>query len=194
MTMLKTLAAFLAALAVAAPAWAQGDEELEGDSAPETYSENEVVDAVSDFFGVTAEAAGAAVERIFADNGEPVGYIAGSEGSGAFIAGLRYGRGTLSMKSGETREVFWQGPSVGFDVGGNASKVFTLVYNMTDPDYIYRRFPGVDGSFYLVGGIGVNYQKAEDITLAPMRAGVGLRAGANVGYLAYSRNRRWAPF
>jgi hypothetical protein len=144
--------------------------------------------------GVTAEAAGSVVERIFRDNGHPTGYIAGTETAGAIVAGLRYGRGLLYMKQFPRQTVYWQGPSVGFDFGGNAARVFTLCYNLQFPDMIYRRFPGVEGSAYLVGGIGVNYARAEDITLAPMRAGVGLRLGANVGYLSYSRSRHIAPF
>ena len=160
----------------------------------DTYSQSEIVGAVSDFFGVTAEAAGQAVARIFQDNGRPNGYIKGTEASGAIIVGLRYGDGTLQMKNGGTAKVYWQGPSVGFDLGGNASKVFTLVYNLPSTDYIYRRFPGVEGSAYFIGGLGVNYQRDEDVTLAPMRAGVGFRLGANVGYLAYTRQRNILPF
>ena len=160
----------------------------------DTYSQGEIMNAVSGFFGTTAEAAGAAVERVFADNGRPNGYIQGTEASGALIVGLRYGDGTLQMKSGATEKVYWQGPSIGFDIGGNGSKVFTLVYNLPNPEYIYRRFPGVEGSAYFIGGMGVNYQRDEIVTLAPMRAGVGLRLGANVGYLAYSRQRNILPF
>ncbi|RRN65278.1 DUF1134 domain-containing protein [Caulobacter sp. 602-1] len=159
----------------------------------QTYSADEMIRATSDFLGVTAESAGAAIEKIFKDKGQPTAYIAGEEGSGAFVAGLRYGRGLLYMKGRPTLETFWQGPSIGWDWGGNASRVFTLCYNLQYPDAIYRRFPGVEGSAYLIGGLGVNYQKADDITLAPIRAGVGLRLGANVGYLGYSRKRRWMP-
>ena len=162
-------------------------------SAP-TYSQDEIVNNVSDFLGVTAEAAGAAVERLFANNGRPTAYIAGEEGSGAFVVGLRYGRGLMYMKEREPMEVFWQGPSIGWDWGGNASRVFTLCYNLQVPDVIFQRYPGVEGSAYLVGGLGVNYQRAEDVTLAPIRAGVGLRLGANVGYLAYTRKRNIIPF
>jgi hypothetical protein len=160
----------------------------------QTYSADEMIRATSDFLGVTAEAAGAAIERIFRDNGRPTAYLAGEEGSGAITVGARYGRGILYMKDQAQTEVFWQGPSVGFDVGGNASRVFTLCYNLQYPDAIFRRFPGVEGSAYLVAGLGVNYQRAEEITLAPIRAGVGLRLGANIGYLAYSRKRHWLPF
>lgn len=160
----------------------------------QTYSADEMIRATSDFLGVTAESAGAAIEKVFKDKGQPTAYIAGEEGSGAFIAGLRYGRGLLYMKGRPTLEVFWQGPSVGWDWGGNASRVFTLCYNLQYPDAIFRRFPGVEGSAYLVGGLGMNYQKADEITLAPIRAGVGLRLGANIGYLGYSRKRRTLPF
>ncbi len=159
-----------------------------------TYSREEIVNGASDFLGVTAEAAGAAIERIFRDNGQPTGYIAGEEAAGAVAVGLRYGRGLLYMKERATQEVFWQGPSVGWDWGGNASRVFTLCYNLHYPDMIFRRYPGVEGSAYAIGGLGVNYQRADEITLAPIRAGVGLRLGANVGYLAYSRKRNILPF
>ncbi len=165
-----------------------------GQGGPSTYSQDEIVTNVSDFLGVTAEAAGAAVERLFASNGRPTAYIAGEEGSGSFVLGLRYGRGLLYMKDRQPIEVFWQGPSIGWDWGGNASRVFTLCYNLQVPEMIFQRYPGVEGSAYLVGGLGVNYQRAEDITLAPIRAGVGLRLGANVGYLAYTRKRSYIPF
>ena len=160
----------------------------------ETYSEDEIINSVSDFLGVTAESAGAAVERIFAKNGRPTAYIAGTEGSGAIGIGARYGKGLLYMKNRPPREVYWQGPSIGFDTGGNASRVFTLCYNLEDPEEIFQRFPGVEGSAYFIAGLGVNYQQASGITLAPMRAGVGFRLGANIGYLAYTRQRNILPF
>ena len=158
-----------------------------------TYSKDELINRTSDFFGVTAETAGAIIERIFRDNGRPTGYIAGEEGSAAIGIGLRYGKGLLYMKNRRPQKVFWQGPSIGFDAGGNGSRAFTLCYNLQYPDMIYRRFPGVDGSAYFIGGLGVNYQRAEGVTLAPIRAGVGFRLGANIGYLAYSRKSRWFP-
>jgi hypothetical protein len=163
-------------------------------SGPSTYSQDEIVQGVSDFLGVTAETAGGAVEKLFANNGRPTAYIAGEEGSGSFIVGLRYGRGLMYMKDRQPMEVYWQGPSAGFDWGGNASRVFTLCYDLQVPEAIFQRFPGVEGSAYLVGGLGVNYQRAGGITLAPIRAGVGLRLGANVGYLSYSRERHVFPF
>ncbi len=158
-----------------------------------TYTDDELVNRVSDFLGVTAESAGGAIERAFRDNGRPTGYIAGEEGSAAFGVGLRYGRGLLYMKNRQPQEVFWQGPSFGFDAGGNASRVFTLCYDLQYPDALYRRFPGVEGSAYFIGGLGVNYQRAEGIILAPIRAGLGLRLGVNMGYLSYSRKRNWLP-
>mgnify|MGYP003113209345 CR=1 FL=1 len=160
----------------------------------DTYSQDEMVDAVSDFFGVTAEAAASVLERVFDDLGRPVGYVAGEEVAGAIGVGLRYGEGYLTLKDGGRHKVYWRGPSVGFDAGGNASRVFVLVYNLDDVDRLYQRFPGVEGSAYFVAGMGVNYQRADDITLAPIRSGVGFRAGANIGYLAYSRRRAWLPF
>jgi len=158
-----------------------------------TFSDSEIVNHVSDFFGVGAETAAAVVEKVFAEKGRPTGYVAGAEGSGAFVFGLRYGRGLLYMKEKPTQTVYWQGPSVGFDTGGNASRAFVLCYNLQYPDAIYRRFPGVDGSAYFIGGLGVNYQQADGMVLAPIRTGVGLRLGANIGYLAYSRRRNIIP-
>lgn len=202
-----------AAFAAASPVWAQTVQQEAlppvpgGEAAPmpppaaaapayqpaPTYERAEIVQNVSDFFGVTAEAAASALEKAFRENGQPTGYMSGEEASAAFGIGVRYGKGLLYMKNREPETVFWQGPSVGFDFGGNAARVLTLCYNLQYPDALYRRYPGVEGSAYIAAGMGVNYQKAEDITLAPIRAGIGLRLGANVGYLAYSRRRNWFP-
>jgi hypothetical protein len=177
----------IAATASAAPA----RDPREGD----TYSPEEVVKAGSDFFGVTTEAMAKAVEKVLSRYGRPNAYIAGSEGSGAVVVGLRYGEGELYMKAqGGPTKVFWQGPSIGFDLGANASKTFTLVYNLPSPEAIFERFPGVEGSAYFIAGIGVNYQQNGKIILAPMRTGVGLRYAANIGYLSYSKERNWVPF
>ena len=163
---------------------------------PPAYTQEEIVAAGSSFLGVAAEALGGAVERVFMEQGDaPTAYIAGEEGSGAFAVGARYGQGLLYMKDRpEPQEVFWQGASIGWDFGGNVARVFTLVYNLYHPDMIYRRYPGVEGSAYLIGGLGVNYQQADGIILAPIRAGVGLRLGANVGTMSYSRQRNILPF
>ena len=160
----------------------------------QTYSQDEILAAAQHFFGAGAEGLATVVAHVFDDHGRPNGYIEGNEGSGAIGVGLRYGSGYLHMKDRANTRVYWQGPSIGFDTGGNASRVFTLVYRLGHPDDIFRRYPGVDGSAYFVGGVGVNYQERDNVVLAPMRAGVGLRLGANIGYLAYSRRRRINPF
>jgi|ERR1700680_2801803 len=186
--------AFLLSSVIAGTAWAApaADRDPRNNN---TYTADEIVQKGADFFGVTTEAMAKAVERVLAKYGRPNAYIAGSEGSGALIIGLRYGEGDLFMKqSNAPVKVYWQGPSVGFDYGGNASKVFTLVYNLPNTESIFERFPGIEGSAYFVAGIGVNYQQNGRIILAPMRTGVGLRAGVNAGYLSYSRERNWIPF
>ena len=160
----------------------------------DTYSEGEMVVEAGKVFGGTAKGLADAVHSVFQKYGEPNAYIKGEEASGAFVFGLRYGVGTLVMKNGTTEKVYWQGPSAGWDFGGNAVKVFTLIYNLPDGQTIYQRFPGVEGSAYLIAGIGVNYQQRGDVILAPMRAGAGLRLGASVGYLKYTKSREWLPF
>lgn len=162
--------------------------------ASKTFNQNEIATAATHFFGETSTGIGRAVERVFREKGEPVGYIEGTEISAALGVGLRYGKGTLVMKDGERRPVKWQGPSIGFDTGANGSKVFTLVYNLGNPDAIYRRYPGVEGAAFFIAGVSVTYQQAEGVILAPMRTGVGFRLGANAGYTAYSRERRLLPF
>ena len=169
---------------------------ISSDQNAQAYTFEELVAAGSREMGIAAEAMGAAIERIFAEQGDrPTAYIAGEEAAGAAAIGVRYGRGALHMKDlSASQEVFWQGISIGWDVGGNASRVFTLVYGLYHPDMLYRRYPGVEGSAYLVAGLGVNYQRADGIVLAPIRTGVGLRLGANVGTMSYSRQRNILPF
>ena len=157
------------------------------------YTANEITQAGADFFGITTEAMAKAVQHIFGDLGEPDAYIKGDEGGGAFVVGFRYGSGWLIRKNQEPRKVYWRGPSIGFDAGGNASKAFTLVYNLREDRRLYQRFPGVEGSIYVVAGLGVNYQRSGGVTLAPIRTGVGLRAGVNAHYQVYSDRRDWFP-
>lgn len=159
-----------------------------------TYSREEILASAKTFFGGTTSELAGVVERAFSEYGEPVAYIEGEEGSGAFIVGLRYGQGYLQYKGGGRGPVFWQGPSVGLDYGGNASKVFTLVYNLRQTDKLFQRYPGVEGSLYVVAGFGLNYLRSDDVVLAPIRTGVGLRAGASVGYLHYTREPSYLPF
>lgn len=160
----------------------------------DTYTAEEIANVASNFFGETTEGLAKVIERVFAEQGKPNAYITGEEASGAIGVGLRYGRGTLNYKDGAGMPVFWQGPSIGWDLGGNASKVFTLVYKLRNTQDLFQRYPGVDGSLYFLAGVGVNYQKSDDVTLAPIRTGVGLRAGASVGYLHYTVKESWLPF
>lgn len=160
----------------------------------ETYSMQEIVDAGHGFFGITTSGFAHAVEYVFQQAGRPSAYIIGEEGAGAFIGGLRYGEGTLYSKTGARQKVFWQGPSVGFDFGGNGSRTLTLVYNMNAPKQLFSRFFGVEGSAYFIGGFGVNFQQDDHLRLAPIRTGVGARLGANIGYLKYTREPTWNPF
>ncbi|WP_246770942.1 DUF1134 domain-containing protein [Aestuariivirga sp. YIM B02566] len=161
----------------------------------QTYSSGEIVDAGQKFFGKTTRGVAEAVEYVFSSQGEPTAYIVGEEGSGALVGGLRYGEGVIYYKNGTRQKVYWQGPSIGFDFGGNGSRALVLVYNSSAPRDLYdERFGGVEGSAYLVGGLGVNFQKNRDIILAPIRTGVGARLGANVGYLKYTRKPTWNPF
>ncbi|WP_028080609.1 DUF1134 domain-containing protein [Solimonas soli] len=176
----------------------QAPQPVEGAPPPQTeesatYSADEVTQAASKFFGSSSEGLAKAIERTFSDYGRPNAYIYGNEGGGAIVVGLRYGKGTLQFKGGDSQKVYWQGPSVGWDFGGNASKVFTLVYNLRSSSQLFQRFPAVDGSLYVVAGVGVNYQKSGDIVLAPIRTGVGLRAGASLGYVHYTREASVVP-
>ncbi|OWQ47831.1 hypothetical protein CDL60_09820 [Roseateles noduli] len=183
-----------AAAGLVLPAGLSALPALAADSEDDTYDEDSVLKEATDFFGETTEGLAKVIEKAFKDQGRPNAYIKGQEASGAVTVGLRYGDGQLIMKRGGGGKVYWAGPSVGFDVGGNASKVFTLVYKLPKASAIYRRFPGVDGSLYYIGGAGVNYQRANGITLAPIRLGVGLRAGASVGYVHYRREKSINPF
>jgi hypothetical protein len=160
----------------------------------DTYSSNEIVSAGHKFFGGVSKGLANVVEHAFSRQGRPNGYILGDEAGGALVAGLRYGEGTLYTKNAGVHRVYWQGPSFGYDFGAEGSKTMILVYNLQHVDQIYNRFAGVDGSAYFVGGVGVTFQTYDDIVLAPIRSGVGLRLGANVGYLKYTRTPTWNPF
>ena len=165
-----------------------------GPRADGTYDSNDILGAGHRFFGSTSQGLANVVENAFKRQGRPNGYILGEEAGGAFIAGLRYGEGVLYTRDAGTHKVYWQGPSVGFDVGGAGSKVMVLVYNLRDPNEIYERFGGIDGSAYVVGGVGMTLLTRDHVTLAPIRTGVGLRLGANVGYLKFTTKPTWNPF
>lgn len=164
------------------------------DTTTQTYDKTDIVKEAGEFFGAGAEGIADVVEKIFKERGRPNAFIKGEEGSGAIGIGARYGEGNLIIKGVGSSKIYWTGPSIGFDAGGNYSKVFTLVYNLPSFDVIYQRFPAVEGSFYYIGGVGVNYHQSDNIILAPMRVGVGLRGGVNVGYVRYSKKKTWNPF
>lgn len=156
-------------------------------SGGDTFTRSEVVAEAEKFFGKGAKGLAGVLEKAFEKHGRPNAIIKGEEGGGAIGVGVRYGKGTLVIKGGGSRPVWWQGPSIGFDVGGNAAKCFTLVYNLRDAERLFQRFPGVEGSLYFVGGFSLNYNRTDDITLAPVRFGVGWRQGASIGYLHFTR-------
>ena len=165
-----------------------------GGSLSDTYSGEDLIDSGSAFFGSAAQGLAALMERAISQLGLPNGYILGEEASGAFFAGARYGEGTLYTRNAGQRFIFWQGPSVGLDFGGDGSKVMILVYNLHTVEQIYGRFAGVDGSAYVVGGFGMTVIKYRNVVMVPIRSGVGARLGINVNYLKFTPEPDWNPF
>jgi hypothetical protein len=160
----------------------------------QTYKKDDLIGAAEGVFGKGAKGLASLIEKILKDQGEPSGYIAGREAGGAFIVGLRYGSGTLTHKIEGQKPVYWTGPSIGFDAGGNAGSTFVLVYNLSDTHDLFQRFPAGEGNAYFVGGLTASYMRAGDIVLIPIRIGAGVRLGANVGYMKFSDKQRWVPF
>ena len=182
-----------------------GTEDLPGESAKDaasvpqngdaaTYQDDDLIGAAEGVFGKGAEGLGKLIEDILKKQGRPNGYIVGREGGGAFIVGLRYGSGTLHHKVEGEKPVYWTGPSIGLDAGANAGSTFVLVYNLYDTEDLYKRFPSGEGVAYLVGGFNASYLRRGDVVLIPIRVGAGLRLGANVGYMKFSKKQRWLPF
>ncbi len=163
-------------------------------AAATTYDKDTVIREATGVFGKGAEGVGKVMEKIFADLGRPNAYIVGQEAGGAIVGGLRYGDGILYHKVEGQQKVHWTGPSVGFDIGGDASKSFTLVYNLNDTQDVFRRFPAVEGKVYFIGGFSVNYHQRDNVILAPVRLGAGWRLGINIGYLNYTKERTFIPF
>ena len=159
-----------------------------------TFNRQELLAAAEGTFGKGAAGLAGILERTLREQGEPNAYIAGSEASGAIGIGLRYGKGEMFHKVEGQRRVFWQGPSLGFDLGGDANKVFVLVYNLYDTEDIYKRFPAVEGRLYFVGGFAATYLRRGNIVLIPIRLGVGWRQGVNIGYMKFTHKSRWFPF
>lgn len=164
------------------------------DAERSTFDQDAVLRDAEEFFGKSTQGLAKVIEKAFADHGRPNATIKGEEAAGAITVGLRYGEGMLSTKAGGSRRVYWTGPSIGFDFGGNLSKVFILVYHLPNSSALFQRYPGVDGSLYFVGGVGMNYQQRGNIVLAPIRLGVGLRAGASIGYMNYTPKKTYIPF
>jgi hypothetical protein len=159
-----------------------------------TFSPDELIRAGHRFFGGVTRGLAELIEKAASQWGQPNGYILGQEASGAFIVGLRYGDGTLYTKNAGDRQVFWEGPSIGFDAGGEGARTMMQVYNLPATDAVFQRFAGIDGSAYFVGGLGMTALTANNIVVVPIRTGVGLRLGANIGYLKFTPNKTWNPF
>ena len=188
LTLTLAVAAPLSAAVTPSPAHAMGQTQTQ------TYSDNEVLDAGHRFFGSASTGLASLVEQAFARYGQPNGYVLGEEGSGAFVGGLRYGEGVLFTKNAGDHKVYWQGPSVGWDFGGDGNRTMMLVYNLDQVDKIYRRYIGVSGQAYLIGGLGMTVMRHGDTVLVPVRTGVGARLGVNVGYLKMRDRPTWNPF
>jgi len=181
------MALIVAALSLAVqPALAQNQR-------PGQISSSELINSGHRFFGTVSRDLALAIQKAVSRWGEPNAYILGEEGSGAFVGGLRYGEGMLYTKNAGDLKVYWQGPSIGFDAGGEGARTMMLVYNLPNTGAIYERFGGVDGSAYFIGGFGMTALTANHIVLVPIRSGVGLRLGANIGYLKFTPKATWNP-
>ncbi len=159
-----------------------------------TFRKDDVIGAAENVFGKGAKGLAEIVEKILKEQGEPNAYIAGREASAALVVGLRYGSGTLSHTVEGQRPVYWTGPSLGFDIGGDAANTFVLVYNLYDSQDLYRRYPQVEGRAYFVGGFSATYMRRGDVAIIPIRLGVGVRLGANIGYMKFTEKSKWLPF
>ncbi|WP_294809700.1 DUF1134 domain-containing protein [Sphingomonas sp. 7/4-4] len=176
------------------PAAGTGSTASARTQATNTYQRDDLIGAAEGVFGKGASGLAGIIENILKDQGEPNAYIAGREAGGAIGVGLRYGSGELFHKVEGQRKVYWTGPSIGFDIGGDANKVFVLVYNLYDSQELYKRFPAGEGRVYFVGGFSASYMRRGDVVLIPVRLGVGWRLGVNAGYMKFSEKQRWLPF
>ncbi len=161
---------------------------------PAAYDQGDVLAAAEGVFGKGAKGLAEIIERTFKERGRPNAYIVGREAGGAFVVGLRYGGGTLFHKIEGQRPVSWTGPSIGFDVGGDANKVFALVYDLNDTEDLFKRYPAAEGKAYFVGGFTANYLQRDDVVIVPIKLGVGLRLGVNGGYMKFTKKGNWQPF
>jgi len=158
------------------------------------YTIDEIRDATNGFFGTISTSLASVIEHAFQKVGRPTAYVLGEEGGGAILAGIRYGEGTLYLRNGGRQKVYWHGPSIGYDLGAEGSRTLFLIYHLEEPDRLYRQFTGVDGSAYLVGGVGMTLLKGGPVLMAPIRSGLGLRLGANIGYVRFTPRATWNPF
>jgi hypothetical protein len=165
-----------------------------GPEADDGYTIDEIREATRGFFGQVSTGLASVIEHAFQRGGRPTAYVLGTEGGGAFLAGVRYGDGTLYLRTGGTQRIYWHGPSIGYDVGAAGSRTMFLIYRLRNPDDIYRRFTGIDGSAYLVGGVGITFLTNGDVVMAPIRSGIGLRLGASIGYIRFTPRQTWNPF
>ena len=172
--------------AMSVPASAQG-------TVSETYSTNELIATGSEFFGAVSQGLASVMERAVSQFGQPNAYILGQEGSAALIAGVRYGEGAMYTRNVGQRDIYWQGPTVGFDAGADGSQVMMLVYNLPNVNQVYGRYPAVQGTAYFIGGVGMTVMKRNNVIIVPIRAGVGARLGVNVGYLKFTAQPTWNP-
>ncbi|MCX5580193.1 DUF1134 domain-containing protein [Kaistia terrae] len=191
MTRSLRLSFLLALIALAAPLFALQPAFAQS---PQQYSSDELVNTGHKFFGEVSGGLASVVEHAVSKYGQPNGYVLGEQGSGALFAGLRYGNGTLYTKNAGQHQVFFQGPSLGWDIGGEGSRVMMLVYNLPSINAIYSRFGGVNGSAFLVGGIGMTVLSRDDVFIVPIVSGLGARLGLNVGYLKFTDRQTWNPF
>jgi len=172
-----------------------GDEHGEAfDAEGGGYTIDEIREATRGFFGTVSTSLASVIEHAFQKAGRPTAYVLGNEGGGAFLAGLRYGEGTLYLRSGGSQKVYWHGPSIGYDLGAEGSRTLFLIYDLHEPNTLFRRFTGVDGSAYLVGGVGMTLLKGGPVMMAPIRSGLGLRIGASIGYVRFTPRPTWNPF
>ena len=161
---------------------------------PQKFAPEQLVDSGHRFFGTVSRGLAQVVEEATRRWGQPNAYILGQEASGAFVAGARYGEGSMYTRNAGDQRIFWQGPSIGFDAGADGDRTMMLVYNLPSTDAIYRRFGGLDGSAYLVGGFGFTALAVDEMIVVPIRSGVGARLGVNLGYLKFTPSSTWNPF
>ena len=164
------------------------------DDRPRRFKPEELIDNGHRFFGSMSRGLAQVVEEAVRRWGLPNGYVLGQEASGAIVGGVRYGEGVLYTRNAGDLKVYWQGPSVGFDFGGDGDRTMILVYNLPGTQSIFRRFAGADGSAYLVGGFGFTALTDREVTLVPIRTGVGARLGVSLSYLKFTPQATWNPF